>query len=442
MILISSCHQENIEYAILSGNIKNGNETIKLSSVIGFENDNKIIKVDKFGNFKDTIYTNEGLYVLFDGKNLFNLYIKPSKIYNLNYDATQFAEQGITLTGNDVDFNHYFIEKARNSEFVNPLAKKTEDEYRYMLNSIKDKNIERINESKLSTNLKEYEKTKIEYQYLFDLSMFISYAELKNPSTKSVSELDIDYNNESHFLKFGPYRRLVDGYIGQLIFNKNQKIILQNPSYNGSQNYINDIDSLVSNKTIKNQLLEINALVNFKYSSDKDQFYQDFKTHYTGTDSIFKKEMSELYSNLISLEKGVQSPVFNNYKNFEGGKTSLDDFKGKYVYINLWATWCGSCYESIPSINKYVKKYKDIKFISIAWQDDEKKWKKVVKERQFDGVQLLANADDNSFFDDYRVNSVPKYILLDKDGKIIINNPPSPSDKYLKVVLDSISNIN
>lgn len=84
------------------------------------------------------------------------------------------------------------------------------------------------------------------------------------------------------------------------------------------------------------------------------------------------------------LPKGAPSPTFENYENFNGEKTSLSDLKGKYVYIDVWATWCGPCKAEIPSLKKVEKEYhgKNIAFVSMSIDDDRShggSWKKRMK---------------------------------------------------------------
>ena len=64
---------------------------------------------------------------------------------------------------------------------------------------------------------------------------------------------------------------------------------------------------------------------------------------------------------------GAMSPSFN-YDNYKGGKTKLEDFRGKYVYIDVWATWCAPCRAEIPFLKKLEEKYhqKDIVFLSLS----------------------------------------------------------------------------
>lgn len=74
------------------------------------------------------------------------------------------------------------------------------------------------------------------------------------------------------------------------------------------------------------------------------------------------------------------SPIFENFENIKGGTTSLKDLKGKYVYIDVWATWCGPCKAEIPHLKSLEEKYqgKNIVFVSISVdsKEDHDAWQK------------------------------------------------------------------
>lgn len=146
---------------------------------------------------------------------------------------------------------------------------------------------------------------------------------------------------------------------------------------------------------------------------------------------------------------GKPSPKFEDYINIKGGKNSLEDYKGKYVYIDVWATWCGPCIQQIPYLQTLEKEYhnKNIEFISLStdesqrsggsWEAAEKKWRDFVKARDMSGVQLWAG-QDFSFQQAYQINGIPRFILIDPNGNIVDANAPRPSDPALKSMFDSL----
>lgn len=155
------------------------------------------------------------------------------------------------------------------------------------------------------------------------------------------------------------------------------------------------------------------------------------------------------YSDNLKTSIGSTSPTFSNYMDYNGGKKSLNSFLGKYVYIDVWATWCGPCIQQIPSLEKLMKEYKNknIEFISIStddqrrnggsWDAAEKKWRSFIKKRQMGGTQLWIGKD-NSFQQAYKINSIPRFILIDPKGNIVDANAPRPSDPRLKSLFTSL----
>lgn len=139
---------------------------------------------------------------------------------------------------------------------------------------------------------------------------------------------------------------------------------------------------------------------------------------------------------------GTQAPSFD-YENYAGGKTKLEDLRGKYVYIDVWATWCGPCRGEIPFLQKIEEKYhgKNITFVSISVdvQKDHDKWKNFVKEKSLGGTQLFADKDWYSdFIKAFGINSIPRFILIDPNGKVVSADELRPSDPKLQEKLDTL----
>lgn len=138
---------------------------------------------------------------------------------------------------------------------------------------------------------------------------------------------------------------------------------------------------------------------------------------------------------------GKESPKFLDYENNLGGATSLDDLKGKYVYIDMWATWCGPCKVEIPFLKKIEKAYhgKNIEFVSISIdrKSDYDAWKKMVKEEELSGTQLWAKGDEK-FVNDYRITGIPRFILIDPQGKVVNADAPRPSSDDLVALFNNL----
>lgn len=169
-------------------------------------------------------------------------------------------------------------------------------------------------------------------------------------------------------------------------------------------------------------------------------FLEETKKQITGYyDRIEKERENLIYVNKLN---DTPSPTFD-FINYKGGKSKLEDFKGKYVYIDVWATWCVPCLREVPHLKKIEESYheKNIAFVSISVDrlKDVEKWKKTISDKDMTGVQLLADKDFASpFISHYGTTSIPRFILIDPKGVIVASDAPRPSDPLLKEKLDAL----
>ena len=140
------------------------------------------------------------------------------------------------------------------------------------------------------------------------------------------------------------------------------------------------------------------------------------------------------------MAKGQSIPEFT-FLDIDDKEVALSEFKGKYVYIDCWATWCGPCKQQLPALKQLEHKYKgkDIVFVSISSDSDSNKWKNMVKEQKLGGVQLIKTLPTYSEFSDlFMINAIPRFIILDKEGKVFDANVTRPSDPATVELLDGL----
>lgn len=152
--------------------------------------------------------------------------------------------------------------------------------------------------------------------------------------------------------------------------------------------------------------------------------------------------VKDKYSHLEGMLEGNPAPDFT-LTDVEGNSVSLDDLKGKYIYIDFWATWCGPCKEEIPYLKDLEKEYtgRNIHFVSISFdsEKDHGKWLNFVKDNEMTGIQLFADSASHEVLSNaFNIQLIPRFVMLDPEGRIVDANAPRPSDEKLRTLLENL----
>ncbi|GGG49638.1 TlpA family protein disulfide reductase [Bizionia arctica] len=159
---------------------------------------------------------------------------------------------------------------------------------------------------------------------------------------------------------------------------------------------------------------------------------------------FYKGYLADAISLKTEFPVGAPSPTFVDYENIDGTTTSLEDLKGKYTYIDIWATWCGPCKAEIPSLKALEKEYhgKNIQFVSLSIDDDRshggswdkarEDWKAMIADKELSGIQLFAPEGwQTPFIREYKINGIPRFLLIDPNGNVVSPDAPRPSSEKL-----------
>jgi thiol-disulfide isomerase/thioredoxin len=169
-------------------------------------------------------------------------------------------------------------------------------------------------------------------------------------------------------------------------------------------------------------------------NSKRDSIFERFKdgfsnSRYVALLSVKKESLNKLNSGQPAIDFEAYDSAGRNY--------NLSGFIGSYVIVDTWASWCGPCKFQEPFYIRKYNKYKkeNIVFISINVDVKKNKWREDLVEMNKDILQLRAQ-DIDGFMNSYAINSIPRFLLFDKDGTILVSDFTYPSDKSFDELLD------
>ncbi|MFY0591462.1 TlpA family protein disulfide reductase [Roseivirga sp.] len=171
-----------------------------------------------------------------------------------------------------------------------------------------------------------------------------------------------------------------------------------------------------------------------------------YATKYQNTypeDTAFIQRFQDNF--LLSQEALVQSAIGLNLLTESGMNKDLtgllNDLKGKVVYVDYWASWCAPCRVAMPHSMALRRKMKDqdVAFVYFSVDNGQEAWKQA---SESDGLNdykhnyLVLNHEKSEMRRNLNIDAIPRYLIFNKEGKLVERNAPSPKDANLEAMLN------
>ncbi|MEL7268315.1 MAG: TlpA disulfide reductase family protein [Bacteroidota bacterium] len=401
------------------------------------------IAVSPSGQFKDTLYIPFGYYFLTFSNKTYELYLEPDFDLDLNLglDAAE-----IQFEGKGKAENEYLLRKHKlrmetiavdNHRFHANLTEKqfliNNDSIRSLYSkllensNLQNKRFEAIERKSILldrvNNLMGFE---IEKRLLTENKKFVISDSFPDPNAL------FDINDETLLNVPFYVPLLANNYYFFLKGNTEldtSSEILKCLDCDLFVEYLNHMGKRIENEKVRNATTFLLAKWVLAKTEDIDAFYKSYDS--INTDKTNLASITRLYERLKS--KKAKDFLFNiPLKDTDGNLLTLKEFKGKYIYLDVWSSSCAPCVAEFPHFNELFQALEspEIEFVGINILDTDERWMETVNTNQLLGIQL-AVMENTKFLDSLGIAGMPRYILLDSRGEILDFNAQKPSELKL-----------
>lgn len=432
--LLSSCSQEKEEITTSVWgkviNPKGDNVSLRLQDTT------ITTSLDSVGNFQTDVPIYKAEKVVFaHGEEISTMYLRPGDQLSLTIDPTEFDET-LQYEGEGSAINNFLasiVLMEDTLENIAQLAVLPEDSFLIEFRNTYVKKENALENSAITDqDFKDWYLKNNDWEFYFNL---LNYPAYRSRVTQE------NFEPSGNFYSFQDTLNLYDSsnleydffipYIQRQITKKVGEKFKEEGPQDASEYVMASVEEVrsIPSEPIKEELLYrvINVHLNRLNEEDRDSLIVEWKALNSSKKRL--KTVEDKLEILASLAKGNPAPDFK-YVNLEGDSMTMSDFKGKVVYIDVWATWCAPCIAEHPYMEELHKQYEneDVAFIAISVDSSPEPWKKMVDKKALGGIHLYAEgAWDATIMQKYAISGIPRFILIDQEGNIVDANAARPS---------------
>lgn len=363
------------------------------------------------------------------------IFLEKGRNATVRFDSRTFKEQGVEVDGHNEDACEFLQEVTMPKA---PDFKLKWDEFRAELDKKYDEVVANMTDRGLDRKCPEFfevEKARLEYMFahtylIYPLGHAMKAGEFTYDDTyyDELSRLIVE---REELLWVDSYRSFLERAI-PILLEKKQSM---RSAYEKSVATMRYIADNFKNERVRQTLICTIAQNYILAAGDKQTESMQELVRGTVTDPELLRAFDDMLANLDPLSVGFVSPDFQAV-DMKGKAFSLKDFAGNYVYVDVWASWCNPCRKEQEQLKKLEKLFEGrrIAFVSLSVDEDKAAWERAVKEGKLVGTHLWMGKD-TEFQKIYNIKSIPRFILLDKSGRIMDANMTAPSDEKTALTL-------
>jgi thiol-disulfide isomerase/thioredoxin len=271
-----------------------------------------------------------------------------------------------------------------------------------------------------------------EKNLLIKFATLKQYEQLSALNAKNSQEILSEFLKSEQFLN---EKNLNDRVLSKLFGTYNHyNIVKRSPNKSLIDKYKSDFNAFPKPLQGYFKRFIITMLINDKYDRKTiSAIIDDYEKNYGKHPNVEAMKQEIEYGVVESTDLELVS-LDNKSETWE---TLIQKWKGKKIYVDFWASWCHPCIGELPYSKKIKPKFKDVVFIYLALNDKEDAWRKAAQAHDvMVNSYLVTNSKSSKFVTAHGIETIPRYMILDKNGKITNPDAPRPSSRNIEQALN------
>jgi thiol-disulfide isomerase/thioredoxin len=423
---------------------KNDQQTIKLSDKGAFQID---IPVTELYNWIIIVHNNKR----------FDFFAKSGSALQMNVSASNW-EQTITFVGNGIEVPEYFVRMQQERGGFMAYYKKLQDASANPTTTFTS-TIEDYKKQEQNILDAAYAQKKLPKDFYTYWSQFLTYSvydaminypmihemhrqktntiqsiapelyqvTLRTPKIFQDQNLDIPFY-QTYIQQYYSSMLMANGLANVVTVDPNTQKEDKSKAFQQTDSALKLIYITMPPKSAAFAAGRVIATESTNWSSDDLRLrMQQYKKQFPK--SSYNAALDTLLYNKTKFDAG--QPAINfSYTTLEGKPASLKELKGKVVYMDFWASWCGPCRAEMPHAKKIKEHFagrEDVVFLYVSIDENEEAWKKGITSMDISGIHTRTSGWKGEIAQKYGISSVPAYYLINKKGEFVTKQTPRPS---------------
>jgi cytochrome oxidase Cu insertion factor (SCO1/SenC/PrrC family) len=285
----------------------------------------------------------------------------------------------------------------------------------------------------LSSGFKQFISAEIMYRNGYESIVYANVYKNWHNVTDTWLDAAIQLPLDAEMIGSEFYRKFLMAYMANRCKKSGKPRMIESQFLDGGLTLVNKPRAFFQSEIIYNALRE-------EQYAEVMPYYSNFLKE--NALDAYEQKITDVYEKFVAFAQGSTAPSFAGVDQ-SGKKVNLQDLRGKIIYLNFWASYCGTCIKKIEYMNTRFGELdrQGVKVINVSLDQDKDIWQSNLSIYNVVGINLMSGGEGTTnLTQDFRVEAVPQYYIIDKNGMFVQKPVSSKPEDIVQFLLERGTN--